>query len=152
MRQIENPMDPAVWTPKTFFFFVCFLANQQFIYRNFLLCHPSQRSARSQVTSQVAIQQEIAVSCGLGRRLTRTRDCRTTVWHAIIEPLRFPIEPPCFPQNNSEHITSHLGGWEHTWRLMPWGGGHTVWSGGGEQHWGTKMFGMFTCLHACLLM
>jgi hypothetical protein len=36
-----------------------FLANQWFIFHNFLLCCPSQRSARSQVPSQVATHQEI---------------------------------------------------------------------------------------------
>ncbi len=42
------------------YFFLCmFLVNQQFLYRNFLLCCPSQRSARSHVPSQVATHQEI---------------------------------------------------------------------------------------------
>jgi hypothetical protein len=36
-----------------------FLVNQRFLFRNFLLCCPSQRSARSHVPSQVATQQEI---------------------------------------------------------------------------------------------
>ncbi len=40
------------------FFLFMFLANQWFIFRNFLLCCPSQRSAQSQVPSQVAIHEE----------------------------------------------------------------------------------------------
>ncbi len=36
-----------------------FLANQRFIFHNFLLCCPSQRSARGQVPSQVATHQEM---------------------------------------------------------------------------------------------
>jgi hypothetical protein len=44
----------------TFLFFLyMFLANQRFISHNFLLCHPSQRSALSQVPSQVAPHQKI---------------------------------------------------------------------------------------------
>ncbi len=43
-----------------FFSFLCmFLVNQWFLFRNFLLCCPSQRSARSHVLSQVATHQEI---------------------------------------------------------------------------------------------
>jgi hypothetical protein len=42
-----------------FLFLYKFLASQQFISHNFLLCHPSQRSARSQVPSQVATHQKI---------------------------------------------------------------------------------------------
>ncbi len=36
-----------------------FLVNQRFISHNFLLCRPSQRSALSQVPSQVATHQKI---------------------------------------------------------------------------------------------
>ncbi len=42
-----------------FCFHYMFLANQRLISSNFLLCRPSQRSARSQVTSQVATHQKI---------------------------------------------------------------------------------------------
>jgi hypothetical protein len=49
------------------FFLYMFLANQRFIFRNFLLCHRSQMSARSQVSSQGATHQEIWQSAvGLG--------------------------------------------------------------------------------------
>jgi hypothetical protein len=42
------------------FILYMFLAQQRFIFRNFLLCCPSQMSARSQeVPSQVATHQEI---------------------------------------------------------------------------------------------
>jgi hypothetical protein len=37
-----------------------FLVKQRFIFRNFLLCRPSQRLAHSQVPSQVATHQEIS--------------------------------------------------------------------------------------------
>jgi hypothetical protein len=46
--------------PKSrFFFLYMFLSNQRFISHNLLLCRPSQRSARSQVPSQVATHQMI---------------------------------------------------------------------------------------------
>jgi hypothetical protein len=46
--------------PMNSFFFLCmFLVNQRFLFRNFLLCCPSQRSARSHVPFQVATHQEI---------------------------------------------------------------------------------------------
>ncbi len=43
-----------------------FLANQRFISHNFLLCRPSQRSARSQVPSQVGIHQTIGSQLWVG--------------------------------------------------------------------------------------
>ncbi len=46
-----------------------FLANQRFIYHNFLLCRPSQRSARSQVPSQVATHQKIGSQLWAGEIL-----------------------------------------------------------------------------------
>ncbi len=42
-----------------FFFLDMFLVNQLFIFHTFLLCCPSQRSASSQVPSEVATRQEI---------------------------------------------------------------------------------------------
>ncbi len=45
----------------TSFFFLCtFLVTQRFLFRNFLLCCPSKRSARSHVPSQVTTHQEIS--------------------------------------------------------------------------------------------
>ncbi len=41
-----------------------FLVNQRLIFRNFLLCRLSKRSARSQVPSQVATHQEIGSQLG----------------------------------------------------------------------------------------
>jgi hypothetical protein len=52
-----------------FFFLYMFLANQWFIFSNFLLCCPSQRSARSQVPSQVATHQEIGSQLWAGETL-----------------------------------------------------------------------------------
>ncbi len=46
-----------------------FLANQRLISHNFLLCRPSQRSARSQVPSQVATNQKIGSQLWAGETL-----------------------------------------------------------------------------------
>ncbi len=55
---------------KVFFFFLyMFLANQRFIFHDFLLCRPSQRSAPSQVPSQVATHQEIGSQLWAGETL-----------------------------------------------------------------------------------
>jgi hypothetical protein len=45
-----------------------FLANQRFILCNFLLCCPSQRSAQSQVPSQLATHQEIGNQLWTGEK------------------------------------------------------------------------------------
>ncbi len=52
--------------------------------------------------------RRLAVSCGLGRCRIRTRDCRTTVWCATIEPPHLPIEPP--------HLW-WLNGYKHKYRV-----------------------------------
>jgi hypothetical protein len=44
-----------------------FLSNQRLIFRNFLLCLPSKRSAHSQVPSQVATHQEIGSQLWAGQ-------------------------------------------------------------------------------------
>jgi hypothetical protein len=46
-----------------------FLANQWLVFRNFLLCCPSQRSAHNQVPSQVATHQEISSQMWAGETL-----------------------------------------------------------------------------------
>ncbi len=46
-----------------------FLAKQRCIFHNFLLCCPSQRSARSQVPSKVATHQEICSQLWAGEKL-----------------------------------------------------------------------------------
>jgi hypothetical protein len=54
----------------TFFFFLyMFLVNQRFIFHDYLLCRPSQRSAHSQVPSQVATHQEIGSQLWAGETL-----------------------------------------------------------------------------------
>ncbi len=75
VRHSPNPPSPTQETRQTtaaqlhagtyvygliriFFFFVCFLRTRVH-FRNFLLCCPTQRSARRQVPSQVATHQEI---------------------------------------------------------------------------------------------
>jgi hypothetical protein len=51
---------------RMFFFLYMFLANQQLIFRNILLCRPSQRSDRSQVPSQVETHPEIGCQLWAG--------------------------------------------------------------------------------------
>jgi hypothetical protein len=53
-------------TPGIFFFLYMFLANERVISHSFLLCRPSQRSARSQVPSQVATHQMISCQRSAG--------------------------------------------------------------------------------------
>jgi hypothetical protein len=81
-----------------FFFFICFLVSQRFIHRNFLLCHLSQRSTRSQVPSQVALatHQEIGSRlCAANirwRRIEKAKYCATARdqlpddWHSFDPP------------------------------------------------------------------
>ncbi len=57
-----------------FFFLDMFLAPQRFIFHNFLLCCPSQRSARAKCRPRWQPTRRWAISCGLGRRWIRTRD------------------------------------------------------------------------------
>ncbi len=74
-----------------FFFFYMFLANQRFIFVIFssVAAHRGQPAAKCHPRWQPT--RRSAVSCGLGRRWILTRDCRTTVWHATIEPPRLPL-------------------------------------------------------------
>jgi hypothetical protein len=51
------------------FYIYMILANQRFISHNFLLCRPSQRSARSQVPTQVATHQKIGSQLRAGETL-----------------------------------------------------------------------------------
>jgi hypothetical protein len=67
------------------FFFICF-GEPAVHFRNVLLCCPSQRSACSQVLSQV---KRPTVSCLLGRCWIRTRDCR---WTFVSVPLRWLVQ------------------------------------------------------------
>jgi hypothetical protein len=90
-----------------FVFLYMFFANQWFIYHDLLLCRPSQRSARSQVPSQVATYQMIGSQLWAGEMLDSNPgwDCRTTVRGATTEPPCLPklshhasqTEPPCLP-------------------------------------------------------
>jgi hypothetical protein len=57
----------TIFNGLNFFFLYIFLANQRFIYPNFLLCYPSQRSAHGQVPSQVATHQKMGNQLWAGK-------------------------------------------------------------------------------------
>ncbi len=80
-----------------FLFLYMFLANQRFIIGIFSSVAPHRGQPTAKCHPWWQPTRRIAVSCGLGRHQIRTRDCRTTVWHATIEPPRLPIEPPRLP-------------------------------------------------------
>ncbi len=80
-----------------FFYLYMFLANQRFIIIIFSSFAPHRGRPTAKCHPWWQPTRRIAVSCGLGRRQIRTRDCRTTVWHATIEPPCLPIEPPRLP-------------------------------------------------------
>jgi hypothetical protein len=71
-----------------FSFFKFFLANQRFIFVIFSSVAPHRGQPAAKCHPRWQPTRRLAVSCGLGRRRIRTRDCRTTVWHATIEPPR----------------------------------------------------------------
>ncbi len=80
------------------FFFLCmFLANQRFIFLIFTSVAPHRGQPAAKCHPRWQPTRRLAVSCGLGRHRIRTRDCRTTVWHATIELPRLPIELPGLP-------------------------------------------------------
>jgi hypothetical protein len=71
-----------------FFFFICFWRTRGsfcVIFSTFVP-HRGQPAAKCHPRWQPT--RRLAVSCGLGRRRARTQDCRTTAWHATIEPPR----------------------------------------------------------------
>jgi hypothetical protein len=70
----------------SFFFLYMFLANQRFISHNFLLCRTSQRSARSQVPSQVATHQKIGSQLWVGETPGRSNSglYSTYIWQDTI--------------------------------------------------------------------
>ncbi len=74
-----------------------FLANQRFIFIIFSAAAPIRGQPAAKCHPRWQPTRRLAVSCGLGRRQIQTRDCRTTVWRATIEPPCLPIEPPCLP-------------------------------------------------------
>ncbi len=79
-----------------FFFFIRFLANQESIFfHNFYLCWPSPSPA-AKYHPRWQPTRRWAISCGLGIRRIRTRDCRTTVWRTTIEPPRLPLSHHAF--------------------------------------------------------
>jgi hypothetical protein len=61
------------------FFIYMFLVNQRFIFHNFLLYCPSQRSARSQVPSQVATHQEICSQLWAGETRKSNQGLQDTI-------------------------------------------------------------------------
>jgi hypothetical protein len=74
-----------------------FLANQQFIFVIFSSVAPHRGQPAAKCHPRWQPTRRLAVSCGLWRSQVRTRDYRTTVWHATIEPPSLPIEPPSLP-------------------------------------------------------
>jgi hypothetical protein len=72
------------------FFLYMFLANQRFIFVIFSSVAPHRRQPAAKYHPRWQPTRRLSVSCGLGRRQIRTRDCRTTVWHATTEPPPFP--------------------------------------------------------------
>ncbi len=78
-----------------------FLLNQRFIFVIFSSVAPHRGQPAAKCNPWWQPTRRLAVSCGLGRRRIRTRDCRTTVWHATIEPPCLPTEPPRLPTNNT---------------------------------------------------
>jgi hypothetical protein len=84
-------------TVRNYFFFVCFWRTRS----SFLVIFSSVASDRGQPAVKCHPRwpptRRFAVSCGLKRRRIRTQGCRTTVWHATIDPPHLPIEPPHLP-------------------------------------------------------
>jgi hypothetical protein len=74
-----------------------FLANQRFIFLIFTSVAPHRGQPAAKCHPRWQPTRRLAVSCGLGRHRIRTRDCRTTVWHATIELPRLPVELPRLP-------------------------------------------------------
>ncbi len=75
-----------------------FLANQWFIFLIFTSVAPHRGQPAVKCHPRWQPTRRLAVSCGLGRHRIRTRDCRTTVWHATIKLPRLPtIELPRLP-------------------------------------------------------
>ncbi len=67
-----------------------FLVNQWFIFVIFSSVAPHRGQPAAKCHPRWQPTRRLAFSCGLGRRRIRTRDCRTTVWRAAIEPPRLP--------------------------------------------------------------
>ncbi len=67
-----------------------FLANQRFNSHNFLLCIPSQRSAHSQVPSQVATHQKIGSQLWAGETPNLNPGLQDNSQAATTEPPRLP--------------------------------------------------------------
>ncbi len=91
----------ACKTRQELILFLCFLANQRFIFVIFssVATHRGQPVAKCHPRWQPT--RRSPVSCGLGRRWIRTRDCRTTVWQAT-------NEPPRLPDRNSGWFSAHF--------------------------------------------
>ncbi len=78
-----------------------FLVNQWFIFVIFTSVAPHRGQPAAKYHLRWQPIRRLAVSCGLGRHRIRTRDCRTTVWHATIELPCLPFELPCLPITNT---------------------------------------------------
>jgi hypothetical protein len=97
-----------------FCFLYMFLVNQRFIFPNFLLCRLLQRSARSQVSSQVATHQEIGSQLRAGEMPDLNRGLQDNslacyLWATMPPTLSYHasrIELPCLP--TLSHHASHV--------------------------------------------
>ncbi len=88
-----------------------FLANQQFISHDFLICRPSQRSACSQVPSQVATHQKIGSqlwageTLGTGEKLWARE--RAVGWGSQPHRRCIPAAPPMYPSRTADGSQPH---------------------------------------------
>jgi hypothetical protein len=69
-----------------------FFANQRLILVLFSSVAPHRGQLAAKCHPRWQLTRRLAVSQGLGRHQIQTRDCRTTVWCATIEPPRLPLK------------------------------------------------------------
>jgi hypothetical protein len=74
-----------------FFFFICFWCTSGPFFTSVSSVAPHRGQPAAKYHPRWQPTRRWAISCGLGRRRIRTRDCRTTVWRTTIEPLRLPL-------------------------------------------------------------
>ncbi len=96
-----------------------FLTNQRFIIVVFSSVAPHRGQPAAKCHTRWQLTRRLAVSCGLWRRQIQTRNCRTTVWDAT-------IEPPC--------LQGRHGGSTEAWYL-PLGTDWSSWHNPFECSW-----------------
>jgi hypothetical protein len=80
-----------------FFLYMFFWRNSDLFFTIFSSVAPHRGQPAAKCHPRWQPTRRWAISCGLGKRRIRTRDCRTTVWRTTIEPPRLPNEPPRLP-------------------------------------------------------